>query len=227
MSAYRLHAIRADASECSESQFWVTFPAIRRNFEPTPPTARKFYNITEAASISSDCGLREKTVTISFRIGETAFKALQDEAKKNNISLNTLANQLFTAYADYDRFLQKFHMIKLSSPTFKRILNAASKEAITEVGRSAGASVPESFILAKMGEINQGNAVEYLRLMGTYANPFDYSQVALTGKGSITLTHDLGINGSLFLASYVESLFKNAGKSAKISQYENGITIEL
>ncbi len=130
-------------------------------------------------------------------------------------------------YADYDRFLQKFHMIKISGPTFKRILNAATKEAIVEAGKNAGASVPQSFILAKMGEIDATSAVEYLRLMGAYANLFDYSQVAPTGRNSITLTHDLGLNGSLFLTSYVESLFKSAGKIVKISQYENGITVEL
>ena len=89
-------------------------------------------------------GLREKSVTISFRISETAFKALQNDAKKNKTSLNTLANQLFMAYAEYDRFLQRFRIIKLSNPTFKRILNAATKEAIVQAGSSAGSSVPES-----------------------------------------------------------------------------------
>jgi len=172
-------------------------------------------------------GLKEKTVTISFRISESAFKALQNDAKKNNTSLNTLANQLFMAYADYDRFLQKFRMVKLSSPTFKRILNAATKEAIVEAGRSAGSSVPESFIRARMGEINTASAVEYLRLMGAYANLFDYSEVTASGKSSVTLTHDLGENGSLFLASYMDALFKSAGKDVKVAQYENGITIDL
>lgn len=171
--------------------------------------------------------MREKTVTISFRISEKAFKALQEDSKKNNISLNTLANQMFTTYSDYDRFLQRFHMIKLSTPTFKRILNAALKEAIVQAGAGAGDSVPESFMLAKMGEISAANAVEYLRLMGTYANLFDYSEISASGKSSITLTHELGSNGSLFLASYAEAIFKNVGRSVKITQYADGITIEL
>ena len=166
-------------------------------------------------------------MTISFRISESAFKALQSDAKKNNTSLNTLANQLFMAYADYDRFLQRFRMVKLSSPTFKRILNAATKEAIVEAGRSAGSSVPESFIRARMGEVDAANAVEYVRLMGAYANLFDYSEVTALGKSSMTLTHDLGGNGSLFLASYMEALFESAGKNVKVAQYENGITIDL
>lgn len=171
--------------------------------------------------------MREKTVTISFRISEKAFKALQDDAKKHNTSINTLANQLFTAYADYDRFLQKFSMIKISTPTFKRVLSAATREEIIEAGKAAGASVPESFMLAKMGEITPANAVEYLTLMGTYANLFDYSSTSMTGKTTITLTHDLGPNGSVFLASYVESIFKEAGRSVKIAQYADGITLEI
>lgn len=166
-------------------------------------------------------------MTISFRISENAFKALQNDAKKNNISLNTLANQLFMSYADYDRFLQKFHMIKISSPTFKRILNAATRDAIVEAGASAGSNVPESFILAKMGDINAETAVEYLRLMGAHANLFDYSEVTSSGKTSMTLTHDLGPNGSVFLTSYVHALFKSVGKNVKTSQYENGVTIDI
>jgi len=172
-------------------------------------------------------GLREKTVTISFRISESAFKALRDDAKKNNISLNTLANQLFMTYTEFDRFLQKFHMIKVSGPGFKHILNAATAEAIAEAGKSVGASIPESFILAKTGEFTATSAVEQLRLMGAYANLFDYSEIAAAGKVSITLTHDLGPNGSIYLASVAEALFKSAGRNVKITQYENGISIEV
>jgi len=171
--------------------------------------------------------LKEKTVTISFRISEKAFKALQEDAKKNNISLNTLANQLFMTYAEHDRYLQKFHMIKISTPTFKRVLNASTVESIVDAGRSAGSSVPQSFILAKMGEITPATAVEYLTLMGAYANLFDYTEISISGKTSITLTHDLGPNGSIFLASYVEAIFKQAGKSVKIAQFADGITIDI
>jgi hypothetical protein len=171
--------------------------------------------------------LREKTVTISFRITETAFNALQDEAKKQNLSLNTLANQLFVAYSEYDRFLKKFHMIKLSAPTFKRILNAATDEAIEEAGKADGDSVPESIILAKVGELSVATAMDYLRTMATYSNLFDYSDIVANGKTTITLTHDLGEKGSLFLASYVESIFKPLDKQAKVVKYADSVVAEI
>jgi histone H3/H4 len=171
--------------------------------------------------------MKEKTVTISFRISENAFKALQEDAKKHNVSINTLANQLFVTYAEYDRYLSKFHMIKLSAPTFKRILNASTDDAIVEAARAAGASVPVSFILAQKGEYTLGNAIDYLRTMGAHANLFDFSESVGSGSSTITLTHDLGSHGSVFLANYVESLLKPLGTEFKVLKFPDAITIRL
>ncbi len=171
--------------------------------------------------------MKEKTVTISFRISETAFKALQEDARKHNVSINTLANQLFVTYSEYDRFLSKFRMIKLSAPTFKRILNASTDDAIAEAAKGAGASVPVSFILAQKGEYNLTNAIDYLRTMGAHANLFDFTEAISTGASTITLTHDLGLHGSLFLANYVDALLKPLGAEYKILRYPDAITIRL
>ncbi len=166
-------------------------------------------------------------MTISFRISETAFKALQEDAKRHNVSINTLANQLFVTYAEYDRYLSKFHMIKLSASTFKRILNAASEDEISEAGQMAGASVPVSFILAQKGDFSFENALDYLRTMGTHANLFDFSESTGGGNNSITLTHDLGLRGSVFLANYVESMLKPLGRELKVVKYPDAITVKF
>lgn len=166
-------------------------------------------------------------MTISLRISEVAFKALQEDAKRHNISINTLANQLFLTYAQYDRFLDRFHMIKLSNPTFKKILNAATHDEIVQAGRAAGSSLPPSFILAEKGELNLANAVDYLRTMGTYANLFDYGETLGSGVDTITLTHDLGPNGSVFLANYVDALLKPLGKAYKIIELPDAVTIKF
>jgi hypothetical protein len=171
--------------------------------------------------------LKEKTVTISFRVNESAFKALQAESKKRNISLNTLANQMFIEFEQYDRYLEKFRMIKLSTPTLKNIINASTDEAIVEAGRQAGGSVPEGFMLAKSGEITREGVLEYLQLMGTHANLFDYSEVVHGGAYSVTLTHDLGPKGSLFLASYVQSIMKALDRTVKVTQFPDTVTLEI
>ena len=59
---------------------------------------------------------KEKSVTVSLRITDLAYKALQDESKKMNVSLNTLANQIFLSFATYDRYLSRFGMVKVADP---------------------------------------------------------------------------------------------------------------
>ena len=41
----------------------------------------------------------KKTVTRSFRINEESFMALEEDALRHNVSLNTLVDQLFEAHA--------------------------------------------------------------------------------------------------------------------------------
>lgn len=170
---------------------------------------------------------RDRTVTISFRISKAAFEALREDAKRHNTSINTLANQIFTAYAEHDRFLQKLRMVKLSTPTLKRILEADSVDALVDAGRKAGGSVPVTLILSKMGELNPATAIQSLKIMGTYGNLFDYSEIGVPERGSLTLAHDLGERGSAFLGAYVESLFQRAGGSVKVTSLENVVRVEF
>lgn len=67
----------------------------------------------------------EKTVTRSFRINESAFLTLQEEAKKRNISVNTLVNQLFLSYANFDQYFQRLGMLKMSEFQFTKILSSS------------------------------------------------------------------------------------------------------
>ena len=53
-----------------------------------------------------------KTVTATFRIEEEAFRDLQEDARRQNVSVNTLVNQMFLAYSHYDRLMKRFHVIK-------------------------------------------------------------------------------------------------------------------
>jgi len=124
--------------------------------------------------------LTPKTGTASFRLDESALKALHEDAKKQNISVNTLLNQLVLAYANYDRPTKRFRMIKLPGSSFKHILNAATLEAIVEAGRSTGNDVPKTFIRAKWGEINLENALNYLKTTAVYTNLFEYSELIAT-----------------------------------------------
>jgi len=171
--------------------------------------------------------MRAKTATASFRLDEGALNALQEDAKKQNVSVNTLINQLILTYANYDRPMKRFHMVKVSGSTFRHILQAARNETIVEAGKLAGNDGPKTSILARSGEFTVDSALNYLKTMGNYSALFEYSEVMHGGKVNVTLTHDFGPKGSLFLQEYVQSIFEPMGQRPKFLGDENAVIFEL
>jgi len=167
--------------------------------------------------------LKPKTATASFRLDESALEALQEDAKKQNVSVNTLLNQLVLTYSRYDRPMKRFQMVKLPASTFRYILQGAKNETIIEAGISSGSDVPKTYIVAKWGELTVETCLDYLRTMSTYSKLFDYSEIMHDGNVNVTLSHNFGIKGSLFLQNYVQAIFQPLGKALKFSPDENAV----
>ena len=166
-------------------------------------------------------------MTASLRLDKSAMEAVQEDAKKQNVSVNTLLNQLLLTYAGYDRPMKRFQMIKLPASTFRYILQGANDETIAQAGGSAGNDVPKTYILAKWGKLTIENCLEYLKAMSTHAKLFDYSEVMNEGILSVTLSHNFGSKGTLFLQHYVQSMFAPLGKLPRFSPDENAVVFEL
>lgn len=172
--------------------------------------------------------MKPRTATASFRLDESALNILQEDSKKQGVSVNTLLNQLVLTYANYDRPMKRFHMVKLPASSFKHILQAATNETIIEAGNSTGKDVPKTYIRSKWGgELTVENALNYLKITAQYTNLFEYSEVTVAGKINVTLTHDFGPKGSLFLQRYVQAIFEPLGKPPKFQPDENAIVFEL
>ncbi len=169
----------------------------------------------------------ERTITRTFRISEHAFKALQDDARHQNVSVNTLVNQTLLSYANFDRFVKKLHLIKISRPTFRRVLDAAHDDAIIEAGQLAGSDVPKFLILAKDGTLSLETVLVHLRGLADYGNLFEYTESVEDRKRVVTLGHELGPKGTLFLAHYVQTVFESVDSHPTFTLGDNSIVIEL
>jgi hypothetical protein len=170
---------------------------------------------------------RDKTITRTFRISERAFRTLQEDAKHQNVSVNTLVNQVILSYTNFDKFIKKLHMIKVSRPTFKRVLDAAQDDAIIEAGQQAGSDVPKFFIIAKEGVLTLQTALGHLKDMADYGNLFEYTETLQDRKRIITLAHELGPRGTLFLAHYVQTVFESVDAHPMFTLGDNSVIIEL
>jgi hypothetical protein len=170
----------------------------------------------------------EKTVTRSFRINESAFLALEEEAKKRNISINTLVNQLFISYANFDRYFQRLGMLKMTKVTFNKILKVTPDKEIIEIARDVAQNSSRIIILARFGTLSLTSVLDYLNDVADYAHYVERSEVVSPGgKRIITLMHSFGVNGSIFVRAYAKALFELINMEPKLSSTENSVTIEI
>jgi hypothetical protein len=170
---------------------------------------------------------RSKTVPKSFRIDESALRAVEAEAASLNVSPNTLVNQILKQYAEFDRFAGKINTVKISSGPFRGILSAADVNHLIEVAKSAGSSIPQAFTTAKSGRADLESFIGHIRALSSYAQLFEFSETADTQSRVVTLIHDFGLNWSIFLVHYITEMFAQIRLSPKIEMSDRSVIFTL
>ena len=168
-----------------------------------------------------------KSVIRSFRLDESALQKLEEESKRRNISTNTLLNQIVSGFVNFDRYFEKLGMMKIAHATIGHLLQSASEEEVINAGRIAGSDVPRAIISAKQGSVTLYTAIDFLRMMGDYANLYRYNEIGEGGARTLTLMHELGPKGSLFLIHYAGAVLEQVGVRPKYSSTDHSVTIEF
>ncbi len=171
--------------------------------------------------------LEKKTVAKSFRINEEALEELREEARSQAISLNTLFNQLAVNYAGFGRYMRRLQAKMLSQQTLGELVNQLSEESITKAGQNAGKTAPEMLMTIIYGKITVSNVIQFIHLMSSYGNWFEYTEKTEGERLIITLMHGMGRKWSLFIANYVSEAFAAAGCKAKYNVAERYVTFTI
>jgi hypothetical protein len=154
--------------------------------------------------------------------------ALEEEARKRNISLNTLVNQLFLSFANFDRYFQKFGMTKISKVSYRKTLKVIPDAEVVELAREVAQNSGKVVILARYGAVSLKGVLDWLKDLADYAHWFEYHEAhSPEGKRVITLTHDMGVKFSTFMVTYTKELFGLISMNPKLTSTEDSITISL
>ena len=164
-----------------------------------------------------------RTVAKSFRVNEKALSALQEEATRQSVSVNTLVNQLLLDYSEFGRFLQRINALRLSRKTFAEILNSVTDDNLAKAGQVAGKSAPMAIIASKWGKITVTTVIEFIHDLSAYANLFEYYEKNENERWTITLMHELGPKWSTFLTHYIGEAFVAAGVQPKIRTSDRAV----
>ena len=152
--------------------------------------------------------MTKKSSSVTFRIDEKYDEGLRKLAEEKNISLNTLANQIFGHYVENETFARKFGVLKMSTDTFRRILSKISDNDIVDLAIRGGSQEATEFILFKWKELNLNSVTEFIKFYFGYCGFGRCDLQQTDGKISFSVHHDLKEKGSLFLKHFIESLIQ-------------------
>lgn len=166
--------------------------------------------------------------SVTFRIDRQNEEALRRMAEESGVSLNTLANQIFSNHVEFEIFAKKFGTVRMSSDTFRRLLDVMDENKIIDIAIRGGSQEAVEFILFKWKEKNLQSVTEFI---GIYFDQCGYGRCDLeqaNGKTIVSVHHDFQKKGSLYLRYFLESLIRaTLDKECKTITTDDSLTLRF
>src|SRR6266705_2789947 len=81
---------------------------------------------------------RKSTETVSFRVNSELKIALEDEARRLGVNLNTLVCKIFSRYTSWDRYAERMKLLPVSKDLLREMFQPLQKESIEASARRLG-----------------------------------------------------------------------------------------
>jgi hypothetical protein len=160
----------------------------------------------------------ERTVARSFRINESTIGVLEEEAARQGVSVNTMANQVLTRFAKVDRHSLRAKKFEFTRDVIKEIFEALPEEKVAEIGRRYGNGlVFNGQLLTQSGGTSIEDILEFMKIKSETSGVL-YEKVKHNGKTTVFNTHNINRQFSVYLASILAAAFEAAGATPKKSR---------
>jgi len=163
-------------------------------------------------------GHTTKTTTMTFRVYENLIKKLKEEAEDREISVNTLVNQIFRRYVEWDSYEPKVGMIPIAKPVIIQLFENISEDKLIEIANKVGKSAVTDIALFMKHRIDIDAFLEWFETRMKMASvEISHQRLDDANKThSYIIRHDFGKNWSIFHKTIFESIIQEMlGKPMK------------
>lgn len=153
---------------------------------------------------------RNETTVRTFRLNTAWDNILKEEAAGQSITVSQLLNQIVRRYIIAQRFFNHSHSVNVEYKIFSPILEMLSEMEIRDFGKIVGStSVREA--VAERGLPLDFDSVEFLieEVYDRYSGWFKCNTYKNGSEYVFNLQHLFGRKWSLFISSFMESMFIN------------------
>lgn len=164
--------------------------------------------------------------TASFRIDSGILDELQQEAELKQVSLNTLANQIFKEYVEWYASAPKAGYVTVRKSLIVKMLNDLTEDQVLDYARLT-AKDSRDINLLLTGEYTLSSALKVIehkiRISG-----YRYRREIKGDTQNYIIQHDLGLKWSMYLGALFKAEFEEVGqKDTEFEILENILVFRI
>lgn len=142
-----------------------------------------------------------KTVTMTFRVDETIMTKLRHESEQREISLNTLVNQIFKHFVEWDVFESKVGMIPIARPIVVELFD------VIDVAKRIGKNTVRDIALFMKNKVEIYSFLSWFEARMKSSFLEIKHDIENNNTHVYIVKHDLGKNWSLYHKAVLELIF--------------------
>jgi hypothetical protein len=169
--------------------------------------------------------MESKKTAVSFRIDSNILKKLNEESVNKEVSLNTLANQIFRQFVHWYSNAPHGGMIPIFKPLMQFLLSHVDDKEMVNIGKKIAKENSKDLIFLLTNEFSPQSSVG---LVETWikASGFTYKYEKDGTVHKFFIAHDIGKKYSLYLSALFGTSFSEFEiKTPVFDITDNGISI--
>src|SRR5215831_721818 len=165
---------------------------------------------------------REKSESVTFRIGSKVLKNLRHEAEQKDVSPNTLINQILKDHQNWYSNAAKAGFISVRRPFVSKVIKYLPEEEIISLAEHVAKTTNKDAILLMKNEYTIKSALDFLESWIKISGyPYRHELTDNDqNKHSYVIQHDMGMKVSLYLASLCKFLFDELGQNKRSIEFD-------
>jgi hypothetical protein len=163
--------------------------------------------------------------SISIRLANLTVDKLKEEAKNEGITLNTLVNQIFVEYLQWDRTASKAGWVVVLSDVVKKLMNELDDKTLYKIAVLTADS-HKDIRLMMTGDDTLDGFFSILRNR-LRKSGIDYTESHEKGMIKFVIHHNMGKKWSFFYKTQHERMLKNLGQTSACDFTDNTLVINV
>jgi hypothetical protein len=151
---------------------------------------------------------KKKTETMSFRLDSNVLDKIRVESESQGISLNVLANKIFSRYTEWDMFEPKVGMVPIAKPIVSALFGKLTEKETIELAKKIGQSIVSDIATFMKGTMDVDSFVSWF-VTRMKISDFEMNHTVENEKHTYIIKHDLGYNWSLYHKTVLQLIFND------------------